>query len=600
MDKAPTRTSWVRYWPFAVLMLLQLVVVDRQAPTSSVATDGSAGGGVVTAGGAGVGVVDDAAGGGGVGDVGSGGAVATGGGGASSSGGATVGGGRGVGGASASSSAGAGGVAADGAAASAGDGRQPVDQLGRPVDGDRSKCAKDGRQEDVSLQSPPCTPKLAGGNPGPTYQGVTAETIKVVIVYREFEQGVQQARAAAGTTMSPSQAEEAHDVIAEFINQRYELYGRKIDVVEHFAVMPDEAAIRAEAKAVNEKHRPFAVLWYVQPGMPAAFAEQLSRMGVLAIGPNPLGDEFFVTKSPFVWTATVQGSRLADMVADFYCKRMHGKNATLAGDPALRVKARKLAVVSSEDPDALVVAKRLHSQVTGGQCGGGADATVYTYSAVPEEAENQRSALVTRIRSDGNTTVFGGIFAGQEMDRQGYLPEHLLGEVVDDDLVGRIFVALSSAVQMENSVGVGFWSEARPNREQEFWQVMRSVRPDYDAPYPARGPYDGLMFVARLIQQAGPHLTPANVLAGARSAPQIAGWENPSPWPGWKCCNPYAPMYHTALDDKTFGAKADARQIYWDNQAISKQDGVAGAYVSPDNGRRYRVGGWTKGEPRQP
>jgi hypothetical protein len=288
------------------------------------------------------------------------------------------------------------------------------------------------------------------------------------------------------------------------------------------------------------------------------------------------------------------------MVADFYCKRMSGKNATLAGDPALRVRPRKLAVVSSEDPDFVVVAKRLHAQVTGGLCGGGGDAAVYTYSAVPEEAENQRSALVTRLRNDGITTVFGGIFAGAEMDRQGYLPEHLLGEVVDDDLVGRIFVALSSPVQMENSVGVGFWSEARPNREQEFWQVMRSVRPDYDAPYPARGPYDGMMFLARLLQAAGPHLTPANVLTGARGLPQIAGWENPNPWTGWKCCNPYAPMYHTGLDDKTFGAKADARQIYWDNQAVSKQDGVAGAYVSPDNGRRYAVGRWTKGEPRQP
>ena len=569
-----------RYSPFLLLAALPLLLLVLTTPPGGVDTVAGTAAGQQ---GLGVGATD----GGASGDVATDGGATTG------AGGATAPGGSAAQGGSAGQTAAASG-------ASGGAGTQRLDALGRPVDGDRSRCAKDGRQEDISYQSPPCIPKLAGSNGGPTYQGVTAQSIKVVLVYQQFDEAVQSARVAAGTTMSQPQAEEAHDIIAEFINRHYELYGRRIDVVEHFAQMPDEATLRAEAKALNEKHRPFAVVWYVQPGMPSAFAEQLARLGVVALGANPLGDEFFLDHSPYIWTATAQGTRLADMIADYYCKRMSGKAASLAGDATLRVATRKLAVVSSEAPDALVVARRLLGKVTGGSCGNPQSASLYTYSADPATAEGQRQALVTRLKADGITTVSGGLFAGQEMDRQRYFPEHLLGELVDDDLVGRIFVALGSPTQMQNSTGIGFWTEGQPENDQEFVRVMQSVNPVYDPPYPARAPYEGLMFLARLMQFAGPNLTPANVLKGARTIPQIAGWTNANPWPGWKCCNPYAPMYHIGLDDRTFGAKADARQIYWDNSAVSKQDGVLGAYVSPDNGRRYAVGQWTPGEPRQP
>jgi hypothetical protein len=313
-----------------------------------------------------------------------------------------------------------------------------------------------------------------------------------------------------------------------------------------------------------------------------------------------VADDFFIRNAPFVWSQVIQGYRHADMAADYYCKRMHGKNATLAGDPAMRVKKRKLGVGSSEAPDSLLVAKRFMSQVTGGMCGSPNDGTtLYTYSADSATAESQRPALVTRMKNDGITTVRGAAPCA-EGDNQSYFPEVFAAEVFDDDFVGRVYAAGCGVTQMGNVFGIGMFPRAAPTTEKEWYKAAQDVRPGYEPPYLTEGPFQGLIFLSRLIQYAGPNLTPASVREGALKTPQIAGWENPNPWPGWKCCNPYTPMYHVGISPDSYTAKADARQIYWDNTARSEGDGVNGSWVGVDNSRRYAVGKWTPGEPKQP
>ena len=61
--------------------------------------------------------------------------------------------------------------------------------------------------------------------------GVTGDSIKVVIYYEQYEQGVQQVLAANELAMTPAQAEELHNIYEEFFNTHYELYGRKLEVV---------------------------------------------------------------------------------------------------------------------------------------------------------------------------------------------------------------------------------------------------------------------------------------------------------------------------------------------------------------------------------
>jgi hypothetical protein len=187
-----------------------------------------------------------------------------------------------------------------------------------------------------------------------------------------------------------------------------------------------------------------------------------------------------------------------------------------------------------------------------------------------------------------------------EGDNQNYHPEVFANEVFDDDFVGRVYAALCGPTGMASVFGIGMFPKAAPVKEKEWYKAMQDVQPGYEGPYLAEGPFQGLALLARMIQYAGPNLTPQSVLAGTRRTPQIAGFVNPNPWPGWKCCNPYTPEYNIGVDPNSYSAKNDARQIYWDNAQRSDGDGVQGAWIGVDNSKRYRRGAWTKGEPKQP
>jgi hypothetical protein len=486
----------------------------------------------------------------------------------------------------------------NGATGAAGTGTQAV---ASGLSNDKTKCAPGGLiQENVTFQSPPCFGKFVGDNGGATYRGVTKDKITVVVFYPKYPDGTQQVLAANNLAMTPEKGAEVHEILEKFFNKHYEFYGRALDIQYYSTEQPDAATMRADAKAIVQKFNPFAVLYYAQGLGPAAFHEQLAREKVLTLGVAPVADEFFVNNSPYVWSQVIQGYRFADMGAEYYCKRMYGKNATLAGDAQMRLKKRKLAVVVSEAPEATAVGKHFMDQVTGGMCGTKNDGTtLYTYSADPAIAEDQRPALVTRLKNDGITTVRGPNPCA-EGDNQNYHPEVYANEVFDDDFVGRVYGALCGPTGMANVFGIGMFPKASPVREKEWYKAMQDVQPGYEGPYLSEGPFQGLALLARMIQYAGPNLTPQSVLAGTRKTPQIAGFVNANPWPGWKGQNPYTPEYNIGVDANSYSAKNDFRQIYWDQLARSEGDGIQGSWVGVDNSKRYRRGAFTKGEPKQP
>ena len=153
---------------------------------------------------------------------------------------------------------------------------------------------------------------------------------------------------------------------------------------------------------------------------------------------------------------------------------------------------------------------------------------------------------------------------------------------------------------MANTFGVGWLPAMSPAEDREYVRVGKSVNPQYDPPYVVQGTWMALNVVGHLVQWAGPKLTPKNVEAGAHSSPQLYGWQNAKPWPGWKCCNKYAPQWSLSESPSTYSAWADVRQIYWSASAVSPSDNSPGAWVCVDDCRRYARGTWTTGEPEQP
>ena len=64
-------------------------------------------------------------------------------------------------------------------------------------------------------------------------------------------------------------------VWASFFQKHYELYGRKLKIVEHYYSCTDAPCLRAEAKSVVAKYHPFAVTFYAPGIMPEPLADQL-------------------------------------------------------------------------------------------------------------------------------------------------------------------------------------------------------------------------------------------------------------------------------------------------------------------------------------
>ena len=604
------RTVAQRYAPFlAVVALIGLLMVVAPQDGTDEGAAGVGGGDEVTAGDQ----LDGSGDGGGDTDVGSEIGESTGDGGTGgvrtgdvgASGAGTSGGGTRTG------SGGSGSGGGGGGATGSGDGReatstsgQRVDGLGRPIEGDKSKCAPGGLlQESVTSFSLPCIPRFEGDNGGGTHTGVTATEIKIVVFVQHFEPATQAALVAVGLAATDQQFQEASDVYAAFINKHYELYGRKIKPIVYSVdcITGDNACYRAEAKAIVAKHKPFAVTHFVPGIATEAFMDELARQKTIGVGAAGHLTEWFVQRRPYIWTEVAQAPRSVDHVAEYYCKKLWGKNATLAGDPALQVRRRKLGIIVTEDPGDVAVAQHVKKQVSGGMCGSPSDGTqLYTISENSDKADEQRPTLIARMKQDGITTSLQlpstDVLGCTECDRQRFFPEHIIaGQNQNDaDIVGR----LDTTAQRRNRFGIGFRPAAAPLNQHDFRKAARDVNPGSEPPYITEGPYQALAMVGRMVQLAGPDLNPVNVERGARSSVQMGGWSNPNPWPGWKCCNPFVPRWQLSGTDN-FSAWWDAREVYWDDTAISPDDGQPGAWVCANNCRRYSPGEWPRGEPKR-
>lgn len=460
---------------------------------------------------------------------------------------------------------------------------------------DRSKCAKDGkRQQDVTLASPPCVPRFTGNNGGATYQGVTAKTIKVLRYRPKSNPQVDAILNTQGLAFSPEAEEQAQNTYATFFEKHYEFYNRKIEWVWEQGTCeispPDLPCFRTEVKRLNAKHKPFAVYW-ANSTTQAEFFDEWSRLGVVNAGGWHFNSEFNNRLRPYHWDVFMDGTRTARNIADYWCKKMQGKNATLAGDPALRATKRKLGILTQEYPVTQKNALDLYKMVTGGVCGSAADAAepVYTPSNI---AQGQQTAnvAVQKLKAEGVTTLvimsdpINPTFTTTAATRQQWYPEHLLAGsgLIDYDPLGRLY----DPTQWRNAFGPGHLADPAPPERTDAFRAAADV-----------GVRDngagGLIFaymsmVASMVQMAGPDLKPLNVERGMHSLPPGGGWEatkNPL-----SILLKYGPGDYTAIED--------SRHTYWDPNARSKIDGKQGAYVAFEGGRRFEIGKWPAGEPK--
>ncbi|HEU5082489.1 MAG TPA: hypothetical protein VFU14_04055 [Acidimicrobiales bacterium] len=572
------RASWLRlYAPFLVLALVQglfiAVAPSRGGGDQALSTYGA--GSNQVAGGVDGGAPTGVAGGGPVGSGGPAGGSVSVGGGSSTGGAAAGGGGGGAGGGQAAAGGGAGG----GAAASAG--------------GDTSHCTEDGKQFAITRTGgPPCVAKWPDGadNGGATYRGVTAEEITVVFFSSEPNEQVNAVLRPQGLAVSEEEQMAAAEAYVEFLNARYETYGRTVKLVRVVGDCPTsppdvDACIAAAQEVV--KLNPFAVIWATS--LYASVYDVWAKNGIISLGGNHFDERFFTQRRPFRYDTFMDGTQSADHIAEYYCKKMAGGKATHAGrliHPQIggRDTARKLGVIVPEIEANVLNAQRVAAQVEG--CGGGKVA-VLTYESDIERATEQTQATVSKLIAEKVTTVvcmcdpIAPAFLTKGLTANRYIPEFLMPGLglMDYDKLGRLY----DPEIMAHAFGpshLGLNIPLDDTDQARAWRdVGREGHPCGENGCGVQWSYFALLGTG--IHMAGPNLNPVTFEQGLLEALPDSGGTPESPLAS------FGPNDYTGL--------SDAKEVYWSNTAASSLDGQSGAYVPVADGKRYRLGQWPAG-----
>jgi hypothetical protein len=281
---------------------------------------------------------------------------------------------------------------------------------------------------------------------------------------------------------------------------------------------------------------------------------------------------------------------------------MNGQKAAYFGtrNPAndQRGSTRVLGVVSTDDPENKATVEELDA-ILHRTCGG-AVAHRYFYSQNVQTAPTQRRAAIAAMReSPASTSVMcfcdqvAPAFLYDEMELNQWYPENVIVATgyMDTDTVAQTYDhffhrerAEDDYPTFENAFGLGQVGQ------QESWDTDYGTRiwkwagnqghPAWDA----AGDYDYWNFLATLLMQAGPNLTPANIMEGARRSKPIvpAGGTDPH----------YDPRGVGAND---FTWDDGLREIYFAPKRKSAFNGVSGAWGSLNGGRWFTGGRFPAG-----
>ena len=491
-------------------------------------------------------------------------------------------GGAATGAVSGSAGAGAPKAGAKGPAAAAGGGSAP----------DTSHCATPTKQFLDFPQSPPCVPHT--GNPGATYAGVSAKTINLVYFREKDNPVVKGLLQSQGLYSDPADQRKFIGAMETFINSRYELYGRKVAI--SFWQSPCEAAppvdscFRDDAKALVAQYHPFAVVYDNNTNTPAFF-DELSKAHVINWGGWHFQDSFNVAHRPYHYDALQGGDFQAVLTGEYWCKKLARKKARFAGSADLQAKVRKAAVFYPGTDVNTEPAHHLEAILKG--CG--TEVVDVPYSPDTATASSQATSQVAQARNAGATSVLyfadpiAPAFGTKAMTSQGWYPEHVLvgSGLIDYDILARLY----DPQQWKHAFGPSDTVVYKPLGQQEASITWRAAGNKGNAYSSAELQWNYWAIIAAGIQMSGATLNP-----GTFEQALLSGSIDTLPYAQAK--DPHVAYVHFGKGDYT--ASSDAKEAYWDANAISPIDGKAGAYVSLNKGRRYRIGEWSTGEPVLP
>jgi len=453
-------------------------------------------------------------------------------------------------------------------------------------------CKGRAKQDPSDPYSPPCL-TFSGNNGGATSKGVTADAINISVRIQAFDNGVLDAlsRVAGANIPNESRQKIANTVTAlvEYLNRVYQFYGRKLDLkmytgqgeVEREILGGGQEGAEGDALKAAEELKAFADASAVTP----PYADALARRKVISTGAPYMSREWLSQRRPYVWSQLTDCSTVVEAAASYYVAKLGGKPAVYAGG-SLKGQARRAAIIAPDNSWYQQCAKAGRRIVE--QAGHGSEVAMeLPYRLDINSMAPQATTMISKLKSANITTIVCGCdpliltFLTGKAREQGYQPEWMETGVAftDQDLVGQIF----DQQVWNKAFGVSFAGPTQPLQAGMGYRAFKAIRPNEEPSIAADVIYYQLQMLAIGIQMAGPNLTPETFEQGMFRYPQTSG-----PLGTWK----FGPGDYTTSQD--------AREVYWDANAMSPQNDKRGAWVDPNRGARFPIGRFPAGEPNVP
>ena len=467
--------------------------------------------------------------------------------------------------------------------------------------GDTSHCTpgaftptgKSHRQHDKYTfvqEAPICAPRWPAGadNGGATYKGVTADAVKIVIMEELPNEQVNAILNAQNLAMTEADIQRIFKYGSAFLNKYYEHYGRKLEFIRYKSkcpvTPPDVVTCKEEARKVIAM-QPFAVIW-AQSVYPEVF-DEFARAGIVSFGGWNFADSYFTERRPFRYDVFMTGTKAADHLVEYYCKKMANKPASNAGrliHPTIgdRSTPRKLGIIVNEQPPLAESARYIAKKVS--ECEGHRYVPeVVTFVGDIDRGAETQEAVTSKMINSKTTTVlcwcgplemtgFTKSFTGQQ-----YYPEHLLPGIGFSD--GDVFARLYDPAQWIHAFGPSHIADSRSTTEYQSYAAYKEAGDESHATIAALLYYLYMDLAAQTVQYAGPDLTPLTLERGLLSSPGTGGGE------------PKSILWDWGPND--YGGYADVREVWYDPTLQSEFDGKRGGYRVLNNHHRYRLGEWT-------
>jgi hypothetical protein len=473
-------------------------------------------------------------------------------------------------------------TASDGTGAGSQAGAQPG-ATGPDESGDAGGGGGVGACTDRTLQipgdpySPPCY-AFSGDNGGATFQGVTKDSITITIRTLEGPSAAEIFADISGQSVndSPEALTDTVLALAEYFSQRFQLYGRKLDIqffrgegsgASELLGGGKEKALADAVRAAKE-FRAFADL----SGITIPYADALARQGVVNFGSPYPSREWFVARRPYSWSLFPDGTNVVESGAAALNSRFPPGSTVEYGGPAIIGKPRRYAVVAPENAE---YQESVRAYLARAEAMGINIELNMRYKLDISSMPNQASNIIAQLKDKGITTVICAcdpvmlaLGMTPKANEQDYEPEWVTSGLafVDQDIVSQLI----DSKQWAHAFGIAYNAESEPQGRSFPYAAYKQVRPNDEPAFGVEEIYYQMYLLAIGIQMAGPNLTPQTFEAGMFAYPGGSG-----------------PRGLWGFGEGDYTPTDDFREIWWDPDRISGQNNKPGAWVQLNGGQRW-------------